>query len=110
VTGQSGKAADFPVRSSPPSPNRSYKALRTDQHFSWSKLSGFGSKRQFAAVLRYGRYRCNTGRSAEPASTAAPDPGDIVLRQFAADFLRFVSFMANMNCRLRRLAKELRCQ
>jgi hypothetical protein len=44
------------------------------------------------------------------ASTAAPDPGDIVLRQFAADFLRFVSFMANMNCRLRRLAKELRCQ
>jgi hypothetical protein len=37
--------------------------------------------------------------------------GDIVLRQSAADFfLRFVSLIAGMNCRLRRLAKELRCR
>jgi hypothetical protein len=37
-------------------------------------MAGLGPKRQFAAVQRYGRCRWNTGRSADVADAAAPDP------------------------------------
>jgi hypothetical protein len=77
-----------------------------------SGMAACGTKHHFAAAERNSRCRWNSGRSADVAPTVAPDlKADIVLRQSAADFfLRFVSFIASMNCRLRRLAKELRCQ